>query len=70
MNDSATTRQDAILRFLADPETHGGVPAERIDTHISHVFLAGERAYKLKKAVKLDFLDFSTVELRREACER
>jgi len=70
LNDSATTYQDAILRFLAEPQSHGGAKVERIDTHISHVFLAGERAYKLKKAVKLDFLDFSTVELRRKACER
>ncbi len=32
------------------------------------VFLAGERVFKLKKAVKLAFLDFSTLELREEAC--
>ncbi len=70
MNDSPDTDQDAILAFLGDPESHGGAPVDRIDTHISHVFLTGDKAYKLKKAVKLDFLDFSTVELRQKACER
>ena len=39
--------------------------AIRIDTHISTVWLAGDHAYKLKKPVKLPFLDFSTRELRR-----
>src|SRR6185503_12951951 len=42
---------------------------ERVDTHISHVFLAGERAVKLKRAVKLPYLDYSTAEARRAACE-
>ena len=41
---------------------------ERIETHVSLIFLAGDRAYKLKRAVKLPYLDFSTVEQRREAC--
>lgn len=40
------------------------------ETHISWVFLIGDRAYKLKKPVKMDFLDFSTPEKRRWACER
>ena len=39
--------------------------ALRIDTHISTVWLAGDHAYKLKKPVKLSFLDFSTLALRR-----
>ena len=39
--------------------------AVRIDTHISTVWLAGDYAYKLKKPVKLPFLDFSTLALRR-----
>ena len=41
-----------------------------IETHIAAVFLAGERAYKLKKAVDLGFLDFSTREKRRWAIRR
>ena len=62
--------QRAVIAFLRDPSSYGpGV--ERVDiveTHISIVFLAGERAYKLKRAVKLPYLDFSTEALRREAC--
>ncbi|MFO1127301.1 MAG: AAA family ATPase [Rhodospirillales bacterium] len=43
---------------------------ERIDTHISHVFLAGAHAYKLKRAVRLPYLDFSSEGLRRRWCQR
>ncbi|MBI5760630.1 MAG: AAA family ATPase [Planctomycetales bacterium] len=39
-------------------------------THLSAVFLAGEFAYKIKKPVRLSFVDFSTLELRRYFCER
>jgi uncharacterized protein len=44
-------------------------PVEIIQAHVSPVFFAGDRAYKLKRAVKLPYLDFSTVEQRRVACE-
>jgi aminoglycoside phosphotransferase family enzyme/predicted kinase len=66
---SEAREQAEIVAFLARPEAHGGAaPVERIDTHISHVFLAGERAVKLKRAVKLPYLDYSTLEARRAAC--
>ena len=42
---------------------------EHLETHISHVFLAGDRAYKLKKPVNLGFLDFSTTERRHDFCQ-
>src|SRR5262245_22841348 len=62
--------QAEIVAFLAKPAAHGVPgPVERIDTHISHVFLAGDRVLKLKRAVKLPYLDFSTPEARRIACE-
>jgi len=66
-----TEDQSETIALLSTPETYGaGVAAvARIDTHISIVFLAGERAYKLKRAVRFDYLDFSTAELRRRACE-
>lgn len=38
-------------------------------THISLVFLAGQQVYKIKRAVRLPFLDFSTLEMRRHFCE-
>ena len=64
-----TEDQTAVIDFLAAPSTHGGGTVERIDTHASVVFLAGERAYKLKRAVQFDYLDFSTSERRRSLCE-
>lgn len=48
-----------------------GLAAEAtlIETHISFVLLAGEYAYKIKKALKTGFLDYSTLALRHHACE-
>lgn len=60
--------QHAVVSFLADPKTHGGVPVERIDTHASRVFLAGDRAYKLKRAVRFPYLDYAAPDRRRAAC--
>jgi aminoglycoside phosphotransferase family enzyme/predicted kinase len=61
--------QRDVIAWLAQPSTHGGQLVERIDTHSAVVFLAGARALKLKRAVKYDYLDFSTEPLRREACQ-
>ena len=44
-------------------------PDRRIDTHGAVVFLSGDRAYKLKRAVKFPYMDFSTAERRRAMCE-
>ncbi|MEX2382726.1 MAG: AAA family ATPase [Opitutales bacterium] len=44
-------------------------PVEVIETHISRVFLVGDRAYKLKKPVDFGFVDFTTLEKRRHSCE-
>ncbi len=64
-----TQDQADVIEFLAAPSTHGTATVERIDTHSAIVFLAGERAYKLKRAVRFDYLDFSTVERRRGMCD-
>ncbi len=48
---------------------HGAERFSHIETHASHVFLAGDLAYKLKKPVDLGFLDFTTLERRRFFCE-
>lgn len=63
--------QTEVIEFLSRPEAYGAGtgPVERIDTHISVVFLAGKRAYKLRKAVRLPYLDFTTLERRRADCE-
>ncbi|MBM3564720.1 MAG: hypothetical protein FJX42_01235 [Alphaproteobacteria bacterium] len=62
--------QREAVAFLSRPESYGPDVTEvrRIETHISHVFLAGSRAFKLKKAVRYPYLDFSTPEKRRAAC--
>jgi aminoglycoside phosphotransferase family enzyme/predicted kinase len=60
--------QAEVIAFLAAAGTHGGSTVERLDTHTAHVFLAGDRAYKLKRAVRFDYLDFSTVERRQAFC--
>ena len=62
--------QAKVLRFLGSPEAYGlgDATVECIETHASIVFLAGDRAYKVKRAVKYPFLDFSSLEKRHEAC--
>jgi uncharacterized protein len=62
--------QSAVAAFLQDPATHGGEAVERFDTHGAIVFLAGDLAYKIKRAVKFPYMDFSTLAKRQWACER
>jgi len=64
-----TEDQTETIRFLATPASHGGAAVERIDTHASVVFVAGTRAWKLKRAVRYDYLDFSTADRRKAMCE-
>lgn len=63
--------QRDVIEFLKNPSSYGGGidRVETIETHASLVFIAGDRVYKLKRAVKYPYLDFSTAELRRRACE-
>src|SRR5499426_1841531 len=67
MNDSEC--QEAVFALLAYPATHGGEAVKRIDTHAASVFLAGDRALKVKRAVRFPFLDYSTLPKRKSACE-
>lgn len=61
----------ALEAFLADPASHGVEgPVGRIETHAAIVFLAGPRAYKIKKPVRFPFLDFSTLDRRHDALAR
>jgi aminoglycoside phosphotransferase family enzyme/predicted kinase len=61
----------AIVEHLKRREAYKERPAqvEMRETHISWVFLTDRFAYKLKKPVRFDFLDFSTADARRAACE-
>jgi len=57
--------QDSVLCFLARIEPG----MRRIDTHASIVFLGKDRVLKVKRAVRLPFLDYSTLEKRKHACD-
>ncbi len=65
-----TDSQAPVFALLGDPATHGGAAVKRIDTHAASVFLAGERAYKVKRAVRFPFLDYSTLERRKAPARR
>lgn len=57
------------LQFLRSPAAHGGQgPVTVIETHMSWVFLVGERALKLKKPMRQTWLDYSTRAAREQAC--
>jgi uncharacterized protein len=60
-------RRDLITAMLESGFYPKPPPAEVIhkETHISDVFLAGERVYKVKKPVRFSFLDYSTLARRR-----
>lgn len=58
--------ETALSEPAAYPHPTAGI--ERIETHISWVFLAGPFAYKIKKPLDLGFLDFSTLERRKQCC--
>ncbi len=55
---------------LRAPHTYSEKPAriDTVETHMSCVFLTERHAYKLKKPVRYDFLDFSTLAARRRNC--
>jgi len=64
--------QTEVAAFL---ETAANYPfpvesVERIDTHGAMVFLAGARAFKVKRAVAYPYMDFSTLEKRKSACAK
>ncbi len=63
--------QSDLIRSLQNPEafSHPAGDIRHLETHISHIILAGDYAYKIKKPVDLGFLDFSTLEKRRHFCE-
>src|ERR1700739_2823196 len=70
MADSETDdarMQEKVFAFLCDPAHHADV--QRIDTHAASVFLEGTRALKIKRAVRFPFLDYSTLDKRKAACE-
>ncbi len=64
------SEQAATIAFLLRPDTFGPGTGlvERIETHCSIVFLVGDRAYKLKRAIVFSSVDYSTLARREAAC--
>ncbi len=69
MNDAEI--QDKIVQALHDSSCYPHMVGQvrHIETHISHVLLTGQFAYKIKKPLDLGFLDFSTLGRRHFCCE-
>ena len=65
--------QSEVIAFLTEPTSYAGLgltgAVKRIETHISVVFLIGDRAFKLKRAVLFPYLDFSDLGRRRAAAK-
>jgi uncharacterized protein len=63
--------QAEVIAFLADPSSYCGVDCvDRFETHGNLVFLAGVEAWKIKRAVRFPYMDFSTLDKRHAACAR
>ena len=62
---------DRLCAFLGKGEAFGapGTEVEQVTTHAAEIFLVGERAFKMKRAVRYSFLDFSTLERRKDALD-
>ncbi|MDP3063752.1 MAG: AAA family ATPase, partial [Chloroflexota bacterium] len=63
--------ENTLVVALLDPASYPERPesVELIETHVSWLFLAGQRVYKVKKPVDFGFLDFTTLERRRHFCQ-
>jgi aminoglycoside phosphotransferase family enzyme/predicted kinase len=80
MTDATTTmprgdaqaEQERLLPFLLNPQSYPHRPrsVRLVQTHASFVFIAPPFVYKVKKPVNFGFLNFSTLEQRRQFCER
>ncbi len=70
-DDGKPASAAALVERLRQPACYPHAPGEVafLETHISWVFLAGPFAYKVKKPVQLDFLDFRALESRKRFCE-
>lgn len=62
--------QDEVIQFLMNPAQHGEAPVDHVETHGAHIFLAGDEALKIKRAVSYDYMDFSTLAIREKMLRR
>src|SRR5512132_1682527 len=62
-----TAKQEPLVKAMLDPQFYPKPPdmVSHKETHISHLFFAGELVFKLKKPMRYSFLDYSTLEKRR-----
>ena len=76
MNEAGINAEASRARFdlacaLRSPGIYGLPESSHVsvrETHASWVFLAGNRAYKIKKPVRLPFLDYGALDRRRQLC--
>lgn len=70
LSPAADVSLEAKLRFLGDAAAYAlvGCSVEKRETHMSWVFFADDKVYKLKKPVRFPYLDFSTLDRREAAC--
>lgn len=64
------TQADTVAFLASGRAFAGGGPVEIVETHGAYVFLAGDTALKLKRAVRYDYMDLSTVALRQAMIAR
>ncbi|MBK6881337.1 MAG: hypothetical protein IPH05_00030 [Flavobacteriales bacterium] len=64
------TREQIHALMATGEFPEGNVPEKLVETHISWVLLCNAKVYKIKKAVKLSFLDFSSLEKRKHFVEQ
>lgn len=71
MTSTQSNEQQPTVDFLSRGEAYGlpGQRVERLETHAAFVFLIADRAYKMKRAVRYSFLDFSSLAKRRQVIE-
>ena len=67
VEEQEANRQNELIAAMLKPSFYPNRPAEvtHKETHISHLFFAGELVYKIKKAVRFSFLDYTTLAKRR-----
>lgn len=70
-SNADSARQATLIAALLDPARfpHPAASITRLETHISHILLVGDYAYKIKKPLNLGFLNFTTLERRKYYCE-
>lgn len=65
------SQQAEVVAFLSGPSAYGyDAPVEVVTTHSAHVFLTGSLAFKIKRAVRYSYLDFSSLDSRKAVLER